>query len=59
MLARVREDMPEGFFGFYNSADGIGQRRRAGDEFELVDSMTGPDSKRTVAVKAEDTFSPK
>lgn len=65
LKVRVKEGMPEGFFGFYNNPDGSGQRRRGGfegkpgDEFELVDSMTGPDSKRKVAVKAVDTFSPK
>jgi hypothetical protein len=62
---RVKEGMPDGFFGFYNDSKGAGQRRRcgfegaAGDEFELVDLMAGPERKRVVSVKAIDTFSEK
>ena len=71
MKVRVKAGMPDGFFGFTNNAAGVGIRRRCGesgadgeeskpgDEFELVDLMTGPDSKRVVAVKAVDTFSDK
>ena len=65
LKVRVKEGMPEGFMGFYNNPEGVGIRLRGGfegspgDEFELVDSMTGPDNKRVIATKAVDTFSSK
>jgi len=65
LKVRVKEGMPEGFIGFYNNPDGSGKRRRcgfegeAGEEFELVDLMEGPEKKRVVAVEAKDTFSSK
>lgn len=65
LKVRVKEGMPDGFFGFYPNPDGSSQRRKCGfegapgDEFELVDLMSGKDSKQKLHTKAEDTFSEK
>lgn len=50
MQVRVKEEMPEGFYGFYGTS-----RRYPGEEFTLVDVKT----KDGTIVKAEAQFSKK